>query len=321
MDGHRPLWPRRQVHRRHDTVISGAVFAWLRRRRTDSRPPQQVVVARRRQAAERVEQIGVGADEDARLALLHSAVDDLGGLVRLRHGDGGELLHHLFLAAAAALGILAPPGVAHDVGVDAARMDVDGGHAGAAQLLAKRVGEAADSEFGRAVSALVGHADQAEHARRVDDRAFVLLDEDRQERAGAVDHTVEVDVPQPVVVLGNGVQHAGGGGDAGIVEHRADRLGRPVAHLAGEVTLRFGVRHVEHPQQRRSVQRGLGLLEPLLVDVGDGDGAAVRRKSLRQSPADAGRRAGDDDRSAADRAFRLAHACSSSSVWVTGAPR
>src|SRR6478735_2535967 len=99
---------------------------------------QQVVIARRREAAERIEQIGVWADEDARLALLHSAVDDLGGLDRLRQGDGSELLHHLFLTAAEALGILAPSRVSHDVGVDAARMDVDGGHPGAAQLLANR---------------------------------------------------------------------------------------------------------------------------------------------------------------------------------------
>jgi hypothetical protein len=62
-------------------------------------------------------------------------MDDLGGLVGLRAGVGGELLRHLFLCPPAAFGILAVPAIAHDVGVDAARMDGDGGDAGATQLL------------------------------------------------------------------------------------------------------------------------------------------------------------------------------------------
>ena len=85
-------------------------------------------------------------------------------------------------------------------------------------------------------------------------------------------------------------------------------LRRPVADLCGEVALCIGVTDVEHAHEGRSVQRGVGLLEALLVDVGDGHRAAVRRKSLRQSAADAGRRAGDDDGAAADRALGLAHA-------------
>src|SRR6185437_13564775 len=133
------------------------------------------------QARKRVEQVGVGADEDARLIGLDSAVDDLGGLVWLRQCDGRELLRHLFMAAVAALGFLAPPRVSYDVGVDAAGVNVDRRYACAAQLLTKRIGEPADSEFGCAVSALVGHSEKAEHARRVDDRTLVLLDQDRQE--------------------------------------------------------------------------------------------------------------------------------------------
>ena len=103
---------------------------------------------RGRHPREGVEQVRVGSDEDPCLALLDTAMDDLGGLVGLGHRDRRELLGHLVLGAAAALGILAEPGVAHDVGVDAAGVHVDGGDAGAAQLLAQRVGEAADSEFG-----------------------------------------------------------------------------------------------------------------------------------------------------------------------------
>jgi hypothetical protein len=61
---------------------------------------------RRRQPGECVEQVGIGPDQDARLARLDAAVDDLGGLIRLRHRDRGELGDHLFVRAAPALGSL-----------------------------------------------------------------------------------------------------------------------------------------------------------------------------------------------------------------------
>jgi hypothetical protein len=53
---------------------------------------------------------------------------------------------------------------------------------------------------------LVAYAGKAEDARGVDDRSLVLLDEDRQKRPGSIDHAVEVDVPQPLVVFGIGVE-------------------------------------------------------------------------------------------------------------------
>jgi hypothetical protein len=53
---------------------------------------------------------------------------------------------------------------------------------------------------------LVAYADKAEDARGVDGRSLVLLDEDRQKRPGSIDHAVEVDVPQPLVVFGIGVE-------------------------------------------------------------------------------------------------------------------
>jgi len=102
---------------------------------------------RRSEPRKGVEHVGVGADEDSRLAGLHAAMDDLGRLVGLSHRDGGELLGHLFLRAAAALGILAEPAVAHDVRVDAAGVHVDGRNAGAAQFLPKGVREPADREL------------------------------------------------------------------------------------------------------------------------------------------------------------------------------
>ena len=115
---------------------------------------QDVVVMRRRQPRQRIEQVRVGPDEDARLAPFDAAVNDFGRLGGLGHRDRGELLDHLFVAAALARRIVTEPRVAHDVGVDAAGVHVDGPDAGAAQLLAQRVGEPADRELGCTVSAL-----------------------------------------------------------------------------------------------------------------------------------------------------------------------
>ena len=120
---------------------------------------------------------------------------------------------------------------------------------------------------------------------------------------------------------GIGVKHAGRDGDTRVVEHRAQRGGRPVAHLVGEVALGVGVADVEHPRQARPGEAGLGLLQAQLVDVGERHRAAVRRKSLRQSAADARRRAGDDDGAAADCPRVIAHCCSLSSMWLTAPTR
>ena len=131
--------------------------------------------------------------------------------------------------------ILAEPRVSHDVGVDAARVHVDGSDTAAAEFLAQRVGETADRELRCAVGTRVRHAEQPEDARRVDDCTGILGDQEREECPGAVDHAVEVDVPQPFVVLHHGVEHAGRHRHACVVEHRAKGCGRPVPNFFGEV--------------------------------------------------------------------------------------
>ena len=166
-------------------------------------------------------------------------------------------------------------------------MHVDRSHPGAAQLLTERVGETTDGEFRRAVSTLVGHPGEAEDAGGVHDRTGVLFDENRQERARAVDDTTEVDVPQPVIVVDDGVENAGTDSDTRIVEHRAKRCRRPVPHLTREVALSVCVANVEHPRQARTGEARLGLLQTQLIDIGEGHRSAVSRESLCQRTADA----------------------------------
>ena len=159
----------------------------------------------------------------------------------------------------------------------------------------------AHRELGRAVGALVGHARQAEHARGVDDHPVVLFGQDGQEGAGPVDHPVEVDLPQPLVVVRVGVEHRRGDRDARVVEHRGQvrpvwQRGQPLAHLGRETALVRGVPHVEHPDQHGPGQRPRGLLEPGLVDVGDSHRRAKTRQPPGQAPPDARGRARDHHR-------------------------
>src|SRR3712207_8466480 len=57
----------------------------------------------------------------------------------------------------------------------------------------------------------------------------------------------EVDVVQPVVVLGHGVEDRRGHRDPGVVEHGGERGGQPVAHLVRE-------RSEEHTSELQSRQ-------------------------------------------------------------------
>jgi len=62
-------WSRRQIDcRGHGTVTIGSGVGLAASPQHRLEPPENVVVARRREAAERVEQVRVGPDEDARLA-------------------------------------------------------------------------------------------------------------------------------------------------------------------------------------------------------------------------------------------------------------
>jgi hypothetical protein len=242
---------------------------------------------------ERVEQVRVRADQDAGLPAVDPGVDDRRGLLRRCHRHGLELRGQLLVGASAPFGVPAHPGVAGDVRGDAARVHGHRADAGAAQFLPQRLGEAADGELRRAVGALVRHPEQAVHAGGVDDRAFAPLDEDRQERPRPVHHAAEVDVVQPVVVLGHRVEHGRGHRDAGVVEHRGQGSREPLADLAGEPQLVFRVADVEDAGQHPAGQRGRGGLEAVFVDVGEGDRRAEPRQPGGQRPADAGRRPGD----------------------------
>ena len=111
-----------------------------------------------------------------------------------------------------------------------ARVDGDRVDAGVAQLVAQRLGVAADGELRGAVGALGRPADQAEDARDVDDRARVLLEQDRQEGAGAVDDAPEVDVDDPLVVLRRRARRRSGRRSTpALLTTSAERRGRPLA--------------------------------------------------------------------------------------------
>ena len=110
-------------------------------------PANHVQVVGRGEPGEDVEDVRVRPHENTGLARLHTAVDDLRGLVGVCHRDRRELLDHLLARGATSFGVFLKAYVSHDVRVDPARMDIDRGHPGATQLVAQRIGEARTANF------------------------------------------------------------------------------------------------------------------------------------------------------------------------------
>src|SRR6202008_706579 len=170
--------------------------------------------------------------------------------------------------------------------------------------------EAAHRELRRAVGALVGDADEAEHARRVHDRPGVLAQQDRQERVDAVHDALEVDPPHPVLVLRRPARDRRRQCHAGVVEDHAERRRLPVVDLRAERHLRLAVADVEHFGEDRPGERRGRLLERVRVVVGDRHGRPVPRQPLRHRAADPGSGSGDHRRpSADDRPHALLSTC------------
>src|SRR5579875_2780526 len=103
------------------TTIPSTSTAGVARRAPLGQTGDDILVARAEQSRHRGQRVGVGADEDARLALLDPLQDHPGGALGCRAGDPLELRGEVTVDLAR--GTLADPGVAHDVGPDPARVN------------------------------------------------------------------------------------------------------------------------------------------------------------------------------------------------------
>ncbi len=121
--------------------------------------------------------------------------------------------------------------------------------------------------------------------------------EQRAERLGRDDRTDDVDVHLAAEVVGGNFEHRAANADTGIVDEARQRLAaQSVAHLARRRQHRRLVGDVE--QQRREIGAELSLEAVgvgLIADAAEDTKTAIEQQ-LCGSPADAGRRAGDDDR-------------------------
>ena len=182
--------------------------------------------------------------------------------------------------------------------VDATGVDADHVDLGVCEFGAQALAKAPHRKLGGAVGGLHGHADEAEHAREVDDAALAGALELRQEELASVDHPPKVDVDDPTKVLEADVAELAGHRDSGIVDQQVhaavlvvDGLGE-VTHglLVGDVDL-VGANATRAP---RAGQLG-GLGEADLIAVGQGEGTALLGERQSQGASDPAGGSGEDD--------------------------
>ena len=228
--------------------------------------------------------------------------DQLGGLLRRGAGEPLEIDGGLFgIDGLLVVGEL-EAGVAGDVGADTAWMDRRRRDAALldVELGAQGVGEAAHGELGGVVGRLARDAEQAEHARDVDDVTVPRRLEMGEEGERPVHDSPEVDVHQPSeVVVGHRVD-VRRQRDAGVVE---DQVHPPVLrdHVGGPCldSVAIGDVDVSDIDVDRTGDRG-GLFderhrlgESGVVDVAECHVASRRRQLDGERSPDARSRAGD----------------------------
>ena len=126
--------------------------------------------------------------------------------------------------------------------------------------------------------------------------ALVLLDEPRHERAYPVDDAPQVHAEDPRPVGLAELPHGAARTDTGVVAHDVERAelldGARGQRIHGGSLGHVGANR-EHLGAARADLLG-GDLERVVLDVGHHHAHALRRESIRQRPADAAGRAGDD---------------------------
>jgi hypothetical protein len=141
--------------------------------------------------------------------------------------------------------------------------------------------------------------DAAVAGRGVDDVPLLaLLQQHRDERLDAVDHTPDVDRQSPLPVAQLVLPHRalGAGADPGVVADHVDRAVRRQCRVAQRLDRLVG-RHVgRHPDDVEPVALQLrhGLGERLLLDVGEDHLHARESERLAERPADPAATTGDD---------------------------
>ncbi len=151
------------------------------------------------EALPEVDEVGVGADEDARFVLIDAAENFCGGDV----GGGASNFFEAGEAfgAEGCGGLRAFFGGSGDAGADEAGMDAGDTDAGGVEFVAERFGETAHGKFAGAVGALTDGSEKAEQAGSVDEMRAFFFFEQGQEMEGAVDDAPEINVHKPAKIL------------------------------------------------------------------------------------------------------------------------
>ncbi len=210
---------------------------------------------------------------------------------------------------------------AGDVCLDAPGVYAGGGNIATfhVEFLAQGLGEAANRELGRVIGTHAGLGEEPEDTGDVDHMAAArCLLQVRQEGLGPVEHALEIDVDDPVVVGVAGIGDRAGMSYAGVIEDQVDLavvsgdVGCPFLDFAafGHVYGGAGDRHTLAFAQAHCLGQAFG------VHVTEGKVTTLGRQCRGQGTANAGPCAGYGGHLSGK---GLHAGCSSSSVVAVGA--
>ena len=112
-----------------------------------------------KQASDNVHINSIRPDQNAGLAFRHASKNDARGFVGLCHGKFFKF-NDGFLALRLGIRTLTQPGMAHNIGVDAARMNGGDFDICVGQIMARRIGKAQNGKFGGIIGGLFGHTEK-----------------------------------------------------------------------------------------------------------------------------------------------------------------
>ena len=146
------------------------------------------------------------------------------------------------------------------------------------------------------VGGLERNGEERDHRGHVHDMPALGAPKERQERATAVEHPADVDVHDPVDVLGGLVSVASPGGHPRVVDQHIDDA-EGLGHLGGPGVERLCVANVDGAGGElgaRRPQLGGQLGHGGVVDVGERQPTPIAGKAARQGGADTAAGPGDD---------------------------
>ena len=171
--------------------------------------------------------------------------------------------------------------------------------------MAQGFGKAQYGKFGRVISALGRHANQAENRRNIGDMTTAFGHEMRQKGLRAIDHAPEINIHQPFAIIEAHLRHRRAKGHTGIVQNQISPA-MIFFHLRCQVEHGIAVGNIDHIGFHAAFggfHRGFGVGQHILAQISADNHTPLRCHCARASRANAAAGTGNHT----DFIFELTH--------------